>query len=69
MTERSIESALTENRIFPPSAAFAATAQPNSSELSQLRAAATADTESFWADQARHELRWHKPFTQTLDAS
>ena len=69
MTERSIESALTENRIFPPSAAFAATAQPDSGELSQLRAAATADPESFWADQARHELRWHKPFTQTLDAS
>src|SRR5690606_20368786 len=27
------------------------------------------DPQAFWAAQARAELAWHRPFTQTLDAS
>ena len=69
MSARSIESVLTENRTFPPAPAFAALAHPDAAQLATLRAQAAADPENFWAQQARSELVWHKPFTQTLDAS
>jgi acetyl-CoA synthetase len=69
MSDKSIESVLTENRLFPPSPAFAAQSQPDSAALAALHDAARADPESFWAVQARGQLSWHKPFTTTLDAS
>jgi acetyl-CoA synthetase len=69
MSARSIDSSLTESRLFPPAAAFAAAARPDSQQLAQLHAAASADPEEFWAEQARKELLWHAPFTQTLDSS
>src|ERR1043165_3165318 len=69
MSDKSIESVLTEKRLFPPATSFAAKAHPAASELESLCTRAAAEPEPFWADQARRELHWHSPFTQTLDAS
>jgi acetyl-CoA synthetase len=69
MSDKSIESALAENRSFPPPSSFAASAHPNGGELQQLYADAERDPEQFWADQARQHLQWQRPFTQVLDSS
>jgi acetyl-CoA synthetase len=69
MNDKSIESVLTEKRLFQPAAAFAAQAHPGADELARLCERAAAEPEQFWAEQARRELQWHSPFTQTLDAS
>ena len=60
-----IDSLLSEDRRFPPSAEFAASAI-GSAELYER---AKADRLGFWADQARELLHWHTPFTRTLDWS
>src|SRR6478609_11180971 len=54
----------TEDRVFPPSAGFAANA--NLSAEAYERAA--ADPEAFWAEQA-NRLTWSTPFTTVLDWS
>jgi acetyl-CoA synthetase len=69
MSDPSLQSVLQENRSFPPPAAFSAAAHPNLAELSLLREQAGRDPLGFWAEQARRELTWHKPFTRTLDDS
>lgn len=56
---------LHEERRFPPSPEFQATAIAKP----ELYAAASKDRLGFWADQARGLLHWHTPFTQTLDWS
>ncbi len=58
----SIDSLLHEDRRFPPSPEFVATAIATPA----LGEAAKADRLGFWADRAR-ELHWHTPFTETLD--
>jgi acetyl-CoA synthetase len=58
-----IENLLSENRRFPPSKEFSASAIATQ-DLYQIG----EDLEGFWADQAR-KLSWHKPFTKTLDFS
>lgn len=66
----SIDSILTENRLFPPSPEFVA--QANVSGLAAYQALcqeAEADYEGFWGRLARENLSWHKPFTQVLDES
>ena len=65
-----IESVLTESRVFPPAPEFVA--QANISGMDAYRAMcaeAERDFEGFWAKHARAELLWHKPFTRTLDES
>jgi acetyl-CoA synthetase len=69
MSDKSLQSSLQEHRSFPPAAGFAAAAHPNVAELALLREQAGRDPEGFWAEQARRELVWHKPFTRTLDES
>ena len=69
MSEKPIESVLTESRQFPPQAEFAAAAHPNAQELARLRSLASLGSEAFWAAQAREKLAWERPFTQVLDAS
>ncbi len=66
----SIESILTETRVFPPADAFVK--QANVSGMEAYRALsreAEADYAGFWAKQARQHLDWNKPFTRTLDES
>ncbi|HXU71901.1 MAG TPA: acetate--CoA ligase [Polyangia bacterium] len=64
-----IESLLTEKRVFPPPADFAARAEVASmADYEALYARAAADLEGFWADEARR-LDWIQPFTEVLDES
>lgn len=64
----SIESVLSENRVFKPSEAFVSQANVAGMEgYNKLCAEAEADYEGFWAKLARELLVWHKPFTKTLN--
>ena len=70
MSSSTIESVLTESRVFPPAPEFVR--QANVSGMDAYRAMcaeAERDFEGFWARHARAELLWKKPFTQTLDES
>jgi acetyl-CoA synthetase len=69
MSSQNIKSVLVEERSFPPSAEFTAKARLKPADVAALRGEAAADHLGFWARQARSELRWHKPFTVTLDDS
>jgi acetyl-CoA synthetase len=69
MSSQDIKSVLIEERRFPPSSDFTAGACLKPADVKALRAEAAADHQGFWARQARSELRWHKPFTVTLDES
>ncbi len=64
-----IESVLHENRRFAPPAEFRARARLKPADVATLRARAEADHAGYWADHARRELVWHKPFSVTLDES
>ncbi len=66
----SIESVLSETRVFPPPEALMREA--NISGMPAYHALckeAEKDFEGFWARLAREELIWAKPFTRTLDES
>src|SRR5262245_7888654 len=69
MSEKSLQSVLHENRLFPAPAALARSAYPDTAELARLREHASRDPEGFWAEQARAGLQWQQPFTQVLDAT
>jgi acetyl-CoA synthetase len=69
MDGKNIESVLQEERLFPPPPAFTAKAGLKPDDLEKLRSAAAADNAGFWADLARKELVWQKPFTVALDDS
>ena len=64
-----INSILTENRLFKPSAEFTANARLNEDKLKALYQQAEEDYEGFWADQARQYIDWKTSFTTTLDDS
>ncbi len=66
---QNLESVLKETRVFEPTAEFARAARIQSADLEDLYRRAEADHEGFWADLARSEMQWDKPFTQTLDDS
>ncbi|MBK8468440.1 MAG: acetate--CoA ligase [Actinomycetales bacterium] len=65
MSNETLENLLQEDRSFPPDPAFAAQANGTA----DLYAAAEADHEGFWAEQARRYVTWSKPFTEVLDWS
>ena len=69
MADQSIDSVLQEHRLFEPPTEFAEKARLNSASLAKLHEEAEADYEGFWARQAREELDWHTPFSETLDES
>jgi acetyl-CoA synthetase len=64
-----IKSVLQERRRFAPPAAFAARARIGPQQLEALHRRARQDYVGFWAELARRELRWHKPFSIGLDDS
>jgi acetyl-CoA synthetase len=66
---KNLDSVLLEARRFAPDPQFAADAQLSAGELQRLRREASADPQAFWAEQARRELHWHRPFTRVLDES
>jgi len=65
VSNETLENLGREDRSFPPDPQF--TAAANGKEA--LYAAAEADYEGFWAEQARTYLTWSKDFTQDLDWS
>ncbi|MFZ9708380.1 MAG: acetate--CoA ligase [Steroidobacteraceae bacterium] len=69
MSTPDISSVLIERRQFPAPQGFAAQAQLQPDDLDALHREAAADPVAFWAGLAREHLIWHRPFTQTLDAS
>ncbi len=69
MADKNIQSILHEERSFAPPAKFTARARIKPADLEALRRHAREDYVGFWAQQARDELRWHVPFTRTLDDS
>ena len=69
MNQQNIKSVLVEERSFTPSADFTARARIKAEDLAKLKADAAANYKGFWARQAQSELRWHKPFSVTLDES
>ena len=66
-TDKSIESVLIEQRIFPPWPEFTARARIKPKDLDTLRKRAADDHVGFWADLAAQELSWQRPFTVALD--
>jgi len=65
-----IESVLVENRVFPPPAAASQGARISGmAAYEALCREAETDFQGFWAQRARDNLIWHKPFTQVLDES
>jgi acetyl-CoA synthetase len=70
MSENETHQGLQENRVFYPSAEFAAQATISGMDAyNKLCAEAEQDYEGFWARLARENIAWNKPFTQTLDES
>jgi len=65
VSNETLENLLQEDRSFPPDPAFAAQANGTA----DMYAAAEADHEGFWAEQARKYVTWSKDFTQVLDWS
>ncbi len=65
-----IESVLVENRVFPPPAAAVSGARISGMPAYEAMCqAAEKDSNAFWAQLARDNLVWNKPFTRTLDES
>ena len=69
VNNQNIESVLVEERRFPPAPEFTARARLKPEDIAALKAEAAANHKGFWARQAQDELRWHKPFSVTLDES
>src|SRR2546430_17417683 len=69
MANKNIVSVLQEERTFAPPPEFAARARIKAADLARLRKQAAEDHVGFWAELARRELKWHTPFTVTLDES
>ena len=66
----SIESVMHETRVFPPSDAFVRQANVSGMAAYQAMAdAAQKDYEGYWANLARENIVWHKPFTKILNDS
>jgi acetyl-CoA synthetase len=65
-----IESVLTEKRVFAPAPEFARQANVSGMEAyRKLVAEAERDFEGFWGRLAKEHLAWQKPFTRVLDES
>ena len=63
-----IKSVSREGRQFPPPADFTARALINDAgAYERLYRRSIDDPEGFWAETARAELSWSKPFTKVLD--
>ena len=67
MADKNIKSVLLEERTFPPPPEFTARARIKPADAAALRRRAREDHAGFWADLARQELSWQKPFTQAFD--
>jgi acetyl-CoA synthetase len=69
MAEKNIKSVLLEERTFPPPSEFAARARIKPADAESLHRRARENNVSFWAELARKELTWQKPFSEAFDDS
>jgi len=69
MSEKSIESILHEERLFPPPEGFVANAAVSAADLEQRYAQAADDSAGYWASMAARLIEWDQPWTQVLDSS
>jgi acetyl-CoA synthetase len=69
VNQQNIKSVLVEERSFTPSNEFADRARLKAADVARLKSEAASNHKGFWARQAQTELRWHKPFSVTLDES
>jgi acetyl-CoA synthetase len=69
MAQKDIQSVLQEDRVFPASADFRKRAALKAQDLEAMYDKASSDYVGFWADLARDEIAWHRPFTIPLDDS
>ena len=67
MNDKSLESVLNEQRVFPPSDKFVRNARITAADVVRLQEEADRDYEAYWARMAREQLTWAKPFTEVLD--
>lgn len=66
----SIETVLSETRVFEPNATFVEHATVSGLAAYQaLCKQATEDYPAFWANYAKQEINWHTPFQSVLDES
>jgi acetyl-CoA synthetase len=69
MAQANIESVLLEKRKFPPSSEFVSRARLQKGDLEALHRRAAEDHVGFWAELAREQLHWHRPFSIAFDDS
>ncbi len=70
MAEETLESVLSEERVFEAPPEFAEKARISGmDQYLEMMKHATEDYEGFWAKQAHQEITWATPFTQVLDES
>ena len=69
MSDKSIDSILLEERLFPPATEFVAHAAVSAADLEQRYAEVAADSEGYWAGMAKRLIKWDQPWTQVLDSS
>ncbi|MFB6260148.1 MAG: acetate--CoA ligase, partial [Thiohalorhabdaceae bacterium] len=70
MTDETLESVLTEQRLFEVPDQFAKQARISGmDQYFEMMKHAVADYEGFWAEQARAEISWETPFSEVLDES
>ncbi|MDH5483836.1 MAG: acetate--CoA ligase [Gammaproteobacteria bacterium] len=69
MSSNNIDSALIENRQFPPASEFTDRARIKQADFDRLHQQASDDYVGFWAEQARSMLDWQTPFNDVLDDS
>ena len=63
-----LNTVMQEERLFPPSEDFARQARiPSGEAYEKMYAEALADPPEFWAQLAREELHWFRPFEKALD--
>ena len=60
---------MSENRVYPVPADFAAQANINSEQYQEMYQQSVDDPDSFWAEQANKYLTWSKPWDKVTDWS
>jgi acetyl-CoA synthetase len=70
MTDETLESVLTEERVFEVPEGFAKKARISGmDQYFEMMKQSVEDYEGFWAEQARTEIDWETPFQEVLDES
>ncbi|GMQ87450.1 MAG: acetate--CoA ligase [Gammaproteobacteria bacterium] len=58
---------MSQEKVYPIPAAFAANAHINSDRYQAMYQHSVDDPEAFWAEQAKHFVSWYKPWNKVLE--